>query len=480
MKGMDICYHQGDIDFQKAHDDGIDFILPRDGWGTQKIDPKFVEYVQSAQNARISVPGVYHFIYALNLQQAIENANRAIKNVEAAGLPQSTIIWCDLEYDTVENARRQGVILTSKDQRDFAEAFCNYCLAQGYPSGIYCNKDYIVNVYGQDIMNKYDIWLADLVGKTDYPCVYRQYDWYGRPAGCPVNVDLDEYIGQYTAGTAKPKTGCNNDYCEIGGDKNMIKASELLKQIHDVVDNIPTVYEQGAQWGAWNGSAFRLDCIIFVKCMVYWDWYYPSKTAAHGGAQYDPSYDWTEINILNHCKNVAYDGFLAAKPCEYLYMDGHGGFKIDEFTRNGKTYNAAECTWAAAWGTPAKCVYSYVGDDGSRYNYKGGIRNGSWTAHGELYGVDYSGEIMPEPEPAEVTIPVNKFVYLLPTIQKGDTGSAVKILQNCLAVLGYYTDAVDGSAGPNTSKAIKAYQTDAGLSSDGVFGLKSWTKLLIG
>ena len=42
----------------------------------------------------------------------------------------------------------------------------------------------------------------------------------------------------------------------------------LVKQIHDVIDNIPTTYEQGSGWGAWNGWAYRLDCIIFVKCMV--------------------------------------------------------------------------------------------------------------------------------------------------------------------------------------------------------------------
>lgn len=472
MKGMDICYQQGDIDFRKAKADGIDFIIPRDGWGTQKIDPKLVEYCKSAQNAQITVPGVYHFIYATNLQQAIENASRAVRNVQTAGLPKSTIIWCDLEYDTVDNAKNQGVILTPQIQRDFAEAFCNYVLAQGYPTGIYLNADYLYNIYGEDIKDSYDIWLADLGGGEPIaPCVYRQIDWYAQPDGCPTNVDLDTYVGQYTAGTAKVK-----------GSDNKLKATELLKQIHDVVDNIPTVYEQGPQWGAWNGSAFRLDCIIFVKCMVYWHWYYPDKSAAHGGATYDPGYDWTEEAILHHCSNVQYDGFLSAKPCEYLYMDGHGGFKIDEFAREGRTYNVAECTWASAWGTPAKCVYSYVADDGSRYNYKGGIRNGSWTAHGELYGVEYDAEdeIMPAPEPTSVTIPLDRFIKFLPIIQKGSEGDAVKLLQNCLSVLGFYFDAVDGSAGPNTAKAIKAYQKEAGLDPDGFFGPASWTKLLIG
>lgn len=471
MKGMDICYHQGDIDFRKAKADGIDFIIPRDGWGTQKIDPKLVEYCKNAQDAHISVPGVYHFIYATNLQQAVENAVRAVKNVQAAGLPKSTIIWCDLEYDTVDNAKQQGVILTPKMQRDFAEAFCNYVLAEGYPTGIYLNADYLYNIYGEDIRDEYDIWLADLGGGEPIsPCLYRQIDWYAQPSGCPTNVDLDVFVGNYTAGTAKPK---GNDF--------MIKASNLLANIHDVVDNIPTVYYQCDDFGGWNPAkqAFNQDCIVWIKSMVYWDWYYPEKNKAHGGMTFRGEYDWTEPQILDHCSNVKYSGFLSAKPCEYLYMPGHGGFKIDEFTRDGKTYNAAECTWAEVWGTPARCVYSYVDDNGGRYNYKGGIRNSTWQAHGELYGVDYD-EIMPAPEPTSVTIPMDKFIKFLPVIQKGSEGDAVKLLQNCLSVLGFYFDAVDGSAGPNTAKAIKAYQKEAGLDPDGFFGPASWMKLLIG
>lgn len=469
MKGIDLCYHQGNIDFQKAKADGIDFIIPRDGWGDHDIDPKLIEYVQKAQAAGVSVPAVYHFIYATNLQQAVQNADRAVRNVRSAGLPDTTIIWCDLEYDTVDTAKKQGITLTVKDQRSIAETFCNYVLAQGYPAGIYLNRDYLFNVYGRDIMDHYDIWLADLEGEPDFPCVYQQYDWFGKISGCPTNVDLDRFVGQYSAGTTKKK------------GKSMIKASKLLTQIHDVVDNIPTVYEQGSQWGGWNGSAFRQDCIIWVKCMVYWDWYYPEKDKAHGGATYNPNYDWTEPQILNHCSNVKYNSFLSAKPCEFLYMDGHGGFKIDEFTRDGKTYNAAECTWASAWGTPAKCVYSYVADDGARYNYKGGIRNGTWEAHGELFGVEYD-EIKPapEPEPKGTKISMDKFISFLPWIRQGDTGEIVELLQNCLKELGYYTDTIDGSAGPNTAKAMKAFQSAAGLYPDAIFGIKSWTKLLIG
>lgn len=518
-KGMDICYHQGDINFAKAKAD-VDFIIPRDGWGTKDLDPKLVEYCQEAKKNGIAVPGVYHFVYAINLQEVVMNAQQAIENVKAAGLPKDTIIWCDIEYDTVDNAQKRGMPLSAKAQREFAEAFCNYCLAQGYPTGIYLNKDYLVNIYGKDIMNEYDIWLADLNSQPEFSCLFWQYNWHGRPSGCPTDVDLDKYVGKYTAGTAKPRKETKS---------NMMKASVLLPRIHDVVDNIPTVYEGGSDFGGWNGYAFRLDCIVFIKSMVYWDWYYPEKNKAHGGMTYRADRDWTEINILNHCSNVGYDNFLKAKPCAYLYMDGHGGFKIDEFTKNGRTYNVAECTVAGAWGSPRKCIYSYVDNNGRRFNYKGGTQSGTWTAHGELYEVEYDVPVGGSSTPAEPTksihevaleviqgkygngqarknalasagydyatvqaevekilaeqskpkvtsVSISKFATYLPSISKGKTGDMVTLLQKCLKELGYYDDSIDGSAGNNTDSAIKAYQKAIGESADGVF--KHWDKII--
>lgn len=55
-------------------------------------------------------------------------------------------------------------------------------------------------------------------------------------------------------------------------------------------------------------------------------------------------------------------------------------------------------------------------------------------------------------------------------ICKGDTGAEVKHLQKFLAWYGTYTDSIDGSAGPNTDKAIRQYQSAEGLKVDGSFG----------
>ena len=130
MRGIDLCCQQHDVNWAKVKQSGqVDFIIPRTGWGVDcdgyTIDPKFLEYVKGAQDNNISVPGVYHFIYVNNgMDDAIKNAMCAVNAVETAGLPKSTIIWCDQEEDTVIQAVKHGFNLTTKLQRQVTEIFC--------------------------------------------------------------------------------------------------------------------------------------------------------------------------------------------------------------------------------------------------------------------------------------------------------------------------------------------------------------------
>ena len=72
LKGCDISYWQGSVDFAKMYKAGIRFVIIRAGYGT-KADKFFVSYIAGALAAGISV-GVYWFIYASNTQDAEQNA----------------------------------------------------------------------------------------------------------------------------------------------------------------------------------------------------------------------------------------------------------------------------------------------------------------------------------------------------------------------------------------------------------------------
>lgn len=63
------------------------------------------------------------------------------------------------------------------------------------------------------------------------------------------------------------------------------------------------------------------------------------------------------------------------------------------------------------------------------------------------------------------------------SIRKGDSGDAVKTIQQRLKKLGYYTGSVDGDFGAGTENAVKAFQKTNGLTADGVVGAKTMETL---
>lgn len=65
------------------------------------------------------------------------------------------------------------------------------------------------------------------------------------------------------------------------------------------------------------------------------------------------------------------------------------------------------------------------------------------------------------------------------TIYRTPSGFEVpsRSIQEALKNAGYYNGAIDGKIGPNTRKAIRAFQKDNGLTVDGVVGRGTWKRL---
>lgn len=64
-----------------------------------------------------------------------------------------------------------------------------------------------------------------------------------------------------------------------------------------------------------------------------------------------------------------------------------------------------------------------------------------------------------------------------PTVRRGSTGAAVRLLQELLTDYGYDPGAVDGDFGANTENAVKEFQNDYGLTADGIVGPRTWAAL---
>lgn len=65
----------------------------------------------------------------------------------------------------------------------------------------------------------------------------------------------------------------------------------------------------------------------------------------------------------------------------------------------------------------------------------------------------------------------------MPTVRRGSKGHAVKVLQALLGIYGWKVS-VDGIFGPQTEKALKAFQAKYAKPSDGIAGPITWGKLL--
>lgn len=64
--------------------------------------------------------------------------------------------------------------------------------------------------------------------------------------------------------------------------------------------------------------------------------------------------------------------------------------------------------------------------------------------------------------------------------QTGSTGESVKQIQSALAFGGYLQTSPDGIYGPLTKQAVQRFQSDKGLTIDGIVGPNTWAALMGG
>lgn len=195
IKGIDISYHNGNIDFDMLKENGIEFVCIRSSY-RNTTDPKFFEYVKKAKAAGIKILAIYHFSYALNESESVEEARYCVNNLKAAELDTDVLVFYDFECDTVKKAAAKGVVLTAKECNTHTIAFCEEVKRLGFIPGVYTNIDYYKNWYTKNVLDKYKIWLADYKGGPDFDCLIQQYSSTGKVPGIKGNVDLDYYYGE--------------------------------------------------------------------------------------------------------------------------------------------------------------------------------------------------------------------------------------------------------------------------------------------
>lgn len=166
--GIDVSHCQGRIDWKKIkkESEGLQndakFAIIRDGYsyGDRYKDREFENNVNGCRDNGIEIYGVYHFSYALSVNDARKEAADCIDRVLKADLPKSTIIFFDFEYASSDFCRDNGVNADTEFVRAVTDEFCHYVLERGFVPGVYVNPDYYTRVYKGWLPDGVKVWAA--------------------------------------------------------------------------------------------------------------------------------------------------------------------------------------------------------------------------------------------------------------------------------------------------------------------------------
>ena len=152
-KGTEVSKFQnldGDIDWQAAKADGLDFVMIRLAYGTTE-DPYFYENLKGAQAAGIKV-GVYLCSTAQNLEQTKAETELTLRMLQGCTLQYP------VAYDVEVNSMLAGGA-TADDMTAMIDYYCKAVAGAGYTPIIYANKTWLTKHMNLSQL-PYDVWYA--------------------------------------------------------------------------------------------------------------------------------------------------------------------------------------------------------------------------------------------------------------------------------------------------------------------------------
>jgi GH25 family lysozyme M1 (1,4-beta-N-acetylmuramidase) len=191
--GIDVSRYQGDIDWQRAAADGVEFAMIRVGYrgyeaGRLSVDEYFEQNIRGAADAGVKI-GVYFFSQATNRAEAIEEADVVLVNI--APYDVSFPVVFDIEDIAGQVSRTDA--LTSAEITDIAIAFCERVAQAGYKPMVYANPKWFVSRMELDRLEAYDKWLAQYYKTPSFPYAFSiwQFTNTGSVDGIGGDVDLN-------------------------------------------------------------------------------------------------------------------------------------------------------------------------------------------------------------------------------------------------------------------------------------------------
>lgn len=189
LKGIDTSRIQGNIDFKKVKESGVEFVIVKAGYSTSVTDSWERQFADS-KNSGLKV-GAYWYSYAVTIEQGIAEAQAFIAALKGKQLDFP--VYLDLE----ERAQfDKGKVFCT----ELVEAFCGELEKAGYYAGVYCSTYWYTNFVEEKVREKRPTWIADYRDKCYYTGTYGiwQYDSAQVP-GVQYDCDRDEGYVDYSA-----------------------------------------------------------------------------------------------------------------------------------------------------------------------------------------------------------------------------------------------------------------------------------------
>ncbi len=187
MIGIDVSHWQGEINYKKAKEAGVEFAYIRIGRGKgigkeYELDEYFERNIKGFNEVGIPV-GVYYYSNANSVKDAENEAKWIVKQIKKYKIDLEIVFdwenWSDFQsYD-----------LSFHELNEISEAFNNILEKKGYNGMLYSSKSYLETIWS----GKKDVWLAHYTKETNYKGSYKVWQLCddGKVDGIKGHVDLD-------------------------------------------------------------------------------------------------------------------------------------------------------------------------------------------------------------------------------------------------------------------------------------------------
>ena len=194
--GIDVSTFQGDIDWKKVKEDGVEFVFIRIGrrgatTGLIYEDDEFEKNYKGAKENGIKI-GVYFFSQAITEKEAKEEAQWVVKQLKGKEIDLPVVY--DLEEVYLEDETPRTDSITGETATKNALAFLETIEKNHHTGMLYTSLYWSEYYYDMEQLSSYPIWYAQYgsdVPELDIPISIGQYSNQGSIDGISEKTDLN-------------------------------------------------------------------------------------------------------------------------------------------------------------------------------------------------------------------------------------------------------------------------------------------------